>query len=137
MSLKTREGVELANTQTSISFFFMAFSQQAQVPGEEIVLSSADAKVFHAEVKDETGGSCAALTYEGLPRGSTAWSVPCEQSRAMRWHAGALRSACRTGGAGKGAVPVYHACGATGHECRGRCGCHGSAKGGVIRKPAR
>ena len=70
VSLTTREGVELAAaTQKAPRLFSLAFSRPAQVLGEPVMLSSGDAASFNAEVKEEAGGACATLTYEGFAQG--------------------------------------------------------------------
>ena len=69
VSLKTREGAELAAVSKGARLFSLTFSQQAQVPVETLMLSSADAAAFNAEVKDDAGGPCATLTYEGFAKG--------------------------------------------------------------------
>ncbi len=137
VSLKTREGVELAAvTQKPSNLFSLAFSQQAQVPGEEIVLSSADAKVFHAEVKDETGGSSAALTYEGFAKGidRVVCTVRTKPGDAMaRW---GIAVRMQDGWVlEKVQYPFITLAAQLGTNVEDDAVVMGSAKGGVIRKP--
>jgi len=69
VSLKTGEGVELAAVPKAPSLFALSFSQQAQPTGDVAQAWSKDAATFSAEVKEEAGGACATLVYEGFAKG--------------------------------------------------------------------
>ena len=137
VSLKTAEGVELAAVQKAPRLFTLTFSQKAETPGEKIMLSNGDAKTFNAEVKDEAGGTCATLTYEGFGKGvgrvvctarvkpgdpMVRWGITVQMQEA--WVLESVQypfvtlAAPLGGSADDDAVVV------------------GSSKGGVIRKPA-
>ena len=137
VSLKTAEGAELAAAaQQAPRLFSLSFSQQAQPPGELVTLSSQDASAFAAEAREEPGGTCATLTYEGFAKGvaRVVCTVRARPGDAMaRW---GIRVAMQDGGVlEKVQYPFVALAAPLGASVEDDAAAVGSAKGGVIRKP--
>ena len=136
VSLKTREGAELAAVQKAPRLFALTFSQKAETPGEKLTLSSGDATNFSAAVKDDAGGACATLTYEGFSKGvarvvCTARVKPGDPL--VRWGITVqMQAACVLESVQYPFVVLAAPLGASVDD---DAAVVGSAKGGVIRKP--
>jgi hypothetical protein len=137
VSLKTHEGIELAAArQKAPRLFALTFSQQAQIPGDKVTLSSGDATNFTAAVRDEGGEACATLTYEGFAKGvarvtCTARTKPGDAM--ARW---GIAVQMQDGWVLESVQYPFVALSAPlGTSLEDDAAVVGSAKGGVIRKP--
>jgi len=137
VSFKTRDGVELAAvTQKPASLFSLTFSRQAAVAGAEVALSSANAKTFHGEIKDEAEGRCATLVYEGFTQGveRVICTVRTKSGDAMaRW--GITVCMKNEWVLEKVQYPVVTLAAPLGTAIEDDAAVIGTAKGGVIRRP--
>ncbi len=137
VSLKTRAGVEFAAVgQKPANLFSLTFSQQAPVPGAELLLSSADAKTFTADVKDGAGGTCATLVYEGFTQGvaRVVCTVRTKPGDAMaRW---GIAVQMRDGWVlEKVQYPFVTLAAQLGTSVEDDAAVLGTAKGGIVRRP--
>lgn len=137
VSLTARDGLELAAVPLKTPrLFTLTFSQAAETPGEKVTLSSGDASAFSADMKDEGGGSCATLAFEGFAKGvarvvCTVRSKPGD--RMVRW---GLAVHMQEGWVLESAqYPFVTLAAPLGGRVEDDAAVVGSAKGGVIRKP--
>jgi len=137
VSFRTREGVELgAVGQTPAALFCLTVSRQAQVPGAETVLSSADASAFRSEVRGGAEGTCATFTYDGFTAGvgRVVCTVRAKPGDAMvRW---GIAVEMRDGWVlEKVQYPSVALAAPLGTAVEDDAAVLGTAKGGVARRP--
>lgn len=137
VSFRSQTGLELAaGEQKGLRLFTLSFSQQAQPTGAVFLASNHDAAAFSSELRKEADGSCAALTYEGFPKGvaRVACTVRTRPGDALtRW---GIRIEMQDGWVlEKVQYPFVTLAAKLGVSDEDDAAVVGSAKGGVISKP--